>query len=365
MNRAVCFLLGMILLLCVGCEYEEKRTETGYKGRARLNPWLAAERFCARLGYEVKGLGTWKNPEWEDAVYFMPAELLNNQGFVGRIEEWTRDGGHLVILCEYSQAEWNDWYEFRTLDMRIEKPLEDFLEKVGMKITRKTDGEVTTQKITVDDEVHEVSASSKLGLGDEKNLQVFATEAYGNGKISVVTDARMFRSRNIDLHEHASLLRALVESSPHDGAVVFLRGTGMSLWEMFRRYLWPFLAGLGVMLLFWLWKSMSRFGPMESAAVASPLRGYDHHLEALGDFQWRLDKGTALLAPLRERIIENGQSLAWKAGRRDGDFFGFLAERAELPRERVVRALSEAAPTDAAVLTRTTSDLQALLRATR
>jgi hypothetical protein len=124
------------------------------------------------------------------------------------------------------------------------------------------------------------------------------------------------------------------------------------------------LLGLAAVLVIWLWRSLARFGPMEAAAASSPLRGYDHHLEALGDFQWRLDKGTALLAPLREQIIENGQHLAVKSGRRDADFFAFLAERAGLPRERVARALSETSPADAAVLTRTAADLQTLIHTT-
>ena len=92
------------------------------------------------------------------------------------------------------------------------------------------------------------------------------------------------------------------------------------------------------------------------------LRGYEHHLEALGDFQWRLDRAASLLAPLREQIVELGQRTSVRAGRRDDDFFQFLADRAGLPRERVFRALAEAAPADSAILTRTTADLQQLLK---
>jgi hypothetical protein len=84
-------------------------------------------------------------------------------------------------------------------------------------------------------------------------------------------------------------------------------------------------------------------------------------LEALGDFQWRLDRAAALLVPLRAQVVERGQRLAVRSGRRDDDFFQFLADRAGLPRERVFRALAEAAPPDSGVLTRTAADLQRLL----
>ena len=118
----------------------------------------------------------------------------------------------------------------------------------------------------------------------------------------------------------------------------------------------------GCWSLLWLWKNLSRFGPLEAADAPPTLRGYEHHLEALGDFQWRLDRAASLLAPLREQIVELGQRISVRAGRRDEDFFQFLADRAGLPRERVFRALAEAAPADSAILTRTTADLQQLLQ---
>jgi hypothetical protein len=158
------------------------------------------------------------------------------------------------------------------------------------------------------------------------------------------------------------LLAALVESTEYEGAVGFLRGSGLSLWGLFGEHLWPVLAALGLLVLFWLWKSLARFGPVEAADTVSILRGYEHHLEALGDFQWRLDRAVALLAPLRAQIVERGQRISVRAGRRDEDFFQFLADRADLPRERVFRALAESAPADSATLTRTAADLQKLLQ---
>jgi hypothetical protein len=103
-------------------------------------------------------------------------------------------------------------------------------------------------------------------------------------------------------------------------------------------------------------------GPIEAAELPSPLRGYDHHLEALGDFQWRLDCGASLLAPLREEILERGNRLLARTGRLDSDVFGVFAELAGIPRERAARAMSEPAPPDASTFTRTVSDLQLILK---
>lgn len=358
MKRVFRWVLCLLLLFVTGCEWEETRIETGYKGRARINPWLAAERFFEKSGHAVESSASWKNPEWEDAVYLIPVELLNNQSFVDRVEQWMYDGGHLVLLGDYSQAEWNDWYEFRSQELVIEKPLTEFLERHGIKITTDRSEGRETKDVEFDGRTFKVDS----GLRTKVNDGVFQSVESGYGRLSVVGDARMFRSRNIDQQDHLSFLKELVIADHREGVVVFLRGTGVSLWEMFRRHLWPLLCGLAVLLLFWAWKNMVRFGPIENASTPSPLRGYDHHLEALGDFQWRLDKGRALIAPLRELIIENGQKLAMKAGRRDADFFAFLSERGGIPRDRVVRALSEVSPSDSAVLTRTAADLQILIR---
>jgi hypothetical protein len=185
--------------------------------------------------------------------------------------------------------------------------------------------------------------------------------AHGDGLLTVVADARMFRNRWIGDREHAELLLALLEGSPYAGGVVFVRSAVASLGELLRERLWQVLVGLAAVLVLWLWKNMRRFGALEPATPPQVLRGYDHHLEALGGFAWRLDRARSLLAPLRERIVENGQRLTARAGVSTPDFFELLAARSGLPRERVLRALAEPEPADAGVLVQTSADLQKLL----
>jgi hypothetical protein len=357
-------MVAALLLLAVGCETTEVKRDTGYKGRARIDPWLAAERFLQRKGYTVRSLGSWKNPEWNDAVCFLPAAILTNEGFVRKMKRWVEDGGHLVLLVDDAESDRNDWPERSAPLVRLEKPLVAFLK--GASLELELHGGKPADEITFQKTPFKVAANS--GTAVKRNggkPRVFASRVFGGGRISVVTDAKLFRSRWIGDAEHAALLAALVEGSPNEGTVLFVRGSGVSLWGLLARYLWPVLIGLAVLLAVWLWKSFSRFGPLEAVATASPLRGYDHHLEALGDFQWRLDRGAALLGPLREQIVEGGQKLAGKSGRRDEDFFQLLADRAGLPRERVFQALADGPPTDSLVMTRTAADLQRLLVALR
>lgn len=354
--------LFVTALALTACDYTEVKREIGYKGKARINPWLAAERFAAEYDSEVRSLAAWVAPELEDAVWFVPASVVSNASFTRQIEDWVEEGGHLVLLLEHADAETNDWSD-DPVEPSLEPALVEMLGRADVELSEGENSKEPVTEIEFDGEPFVVAAGSKTRVAsDGGEPGVFASVSSGDGRMTVLTDGRLFRNRWIGDKDHAALLEALILATEYEGSIGFVRGSGLSLWGLLGKHLWPVLIGLGVLTLLWLWKNFTRFGPLEAADGASTLRGYEHHLEALGDFQWRLDRAAALLVPLRAQIVELGQRLAVRSGRRDDDFFQFLADRAGLPRERVFRALAEAAPPDSAILTRTAADLQQLLK---
>jgi hypothetical protein len=359
------FFALLVAAVCLtACNYTEVKREIGYKGKARINPWLAAERFAERSDYEVRSLASWVAPDAGDTVWFVPASVLGNLSFTRRMEDWVEDGGHLVLLVEHAESETNDWSR-NSSEPTLEPVLLAMLARAGIELKpgEASGSPVKSSSIEFEGESYEVDAKSLSSVAIEgEESGVFASVKNLDGRITVLTDARIFRNRWIADKQHADLLEALIQSTEYEGAVAFLRGSGLSLFGLLGKHLWPVLVALGCLIGLWLWKNLTRFGPVEAAEGASTLRGYEHHLEALGDFQWRLDRATGLLAPLRSQIIERGQRISARAGKRDDDFFQFLADRAELPRERVFRALAEAAPADTFTLTRTAADLQKLLQ---
>jgi hypothetical protein len=347
-------------LTLTGCDYEEVKHEIGYKGKARVNPWLAAERFCANDECSVKSLAAWTAPTEEDAVWFVPAAILSNDRFTRQLDGWVAAGGHLVLLVSHANSEINDWF-VKAEEPDLPPAVGRMLGRVKIELTPVTE-ERKAKEIHFLEESYQVDATSDTQVKlAGKEPQVFVSVEKGKGRLTVLTDARLFRNRWIGEKDHAALLDALISATDRSGNIGFLRGSGLSLWGLLKQHLWPVLIALGVLLFLWLWKNLSRFGPLEAVAGVPILRGYEHHLEALGYFQWRLDRSAALLVPLRMKIVERGQRISVRAGCRDEDFFQFLADRAGLPRERVHRAMSEAAPSDTTVLTRTTADLQRLL----
>ena len=343
-----------------GCEYTEVERETGYKGKARVNPWLAAERFTEQMGEEVVSVIAWTEPEEGDSAWLVPATMLGNESFTRRMEEWVRGGGHLILLIEHADAETNDWLG-RHPPPVVEPALEKMLKHARLHLHENARAEAS--KIRFGGVTFKVDANSRYAVSKGRGRNgVFASALLGEGRITVLTDGRIFRNRWIAENDHAALFSALIEASEYEGRVGFTRGAGLSLWNLLREHLTPILLGIAVWLLLWLWKSLSRFGPLESATPPPVLRGYGHHLEALGHFHWKFDRAAALLRPLREQTVEFGHRACLAAGHRADELHSFLAGRAGLPLESVSRALSDTTPPDPATLTRTTADLQQLLR---
>lgn len=354
------FLVAMAFLLG-GCKSKYEEVETGYKGPARTNPWLAAQRFLSAYGRPVEVLSVWREPTNADATWIVPAELISNALFAKQIDRWMTNGGHLICLVEHTGFG-DDWSKERS-DQELEPAFEEFLDDHDFRIEKSSSGDVETKSVRFRGRAFEVAMKSDWLAASRKGaLEGMPTAKMGRGRMTVVTDAQLFRNRWIGDKQHAALLKALVDSTDDAGAVVFVRAATISLWSLLQERAWAVLLGLGLVLVIWLWKNLRRFGPLEAAEAPSPLRAYDHHLEALGDFQWRLDRGASLLAPLREEILERCHRLMVRSGRLDSDIFALLGERAGIPRERAERAMSEPAPPDASGFTRTVSDLQTILK---
>ena len=361
MNRRLCMLLILAVMGLSGCNTKYQEVETGYKGPARTNPWLAAERFLKAYGHPVEVLSSWREPAPEDSTWIIPCELISNTLFAKQIDQWMSDGGHLICLIEYSDFR-DDW-NLIDPEVELEPAFERFLEDHDFEIEKSSSGEVETKLIRYRGRPFDVEMKSAWKASNRSgSLQGMPTAKVGDGRLTLVTDARPFRNRWIGDKQHAALLKSLVDSTESFGTVVFVRGATLSLWSLLMERAWAVLLGLSLVIVIWLWKNLRRFGPLEAADAPSPLRAYDHHLEALGDFQWRLDRGASLLAPLRGEILEQSNRLMARSGKLDSDIFALLGERAGIPRERVARAMSEPAPADASVFTRTVSDLQQILK---
>ncbi|WP_035605424.1 DUF4350 domain-containing protein [Haloferula sp. BvORR071] len=355
-----CF-LGLLL---AGCgSHQTIIREIGYKGKARLDAYLAAERFLERYGYTVESEPGWPDLDHDASMLIVPGSVLSTETYVREVATWVSNGGHLVCLVENAESYIDDWSQFHSRyrdedEEVVPAPLKKWLTAMRLELGESTDKKQTAEELKTGEETYQVFAESFATVSAFKGpAGLFGQCAYGEGLISVMTDARPFRNRYIADHEHAALLLALAEQSPNEGRIIVVRDAALSLWNLLWRNAWPALIGLFALTLVWLWKNMPRFGPLRREEARSNLRDYDHHLEALGDFQWRLDRGSAMLRPLRELIIERAQRHS-AAAQRGIDLFEWIGERSGIGRERAERAMTQERPPDAGTFTRVIADLQ-------
>jgi hypothetical protein len=357
--------MGFVLALA-SCQYDEVEREVGYKGKARINPWLAAERYAVLQGADVKSAASWTEPVSGDDVWFIPASVLNNRSYVRTVQQWVHGGGHLILLLEHTAAETSDWSRM-VGETRVEPALSGMLSRMDLHLLRgnKLAGErVGETQVEFGNRKFRVDASSRVKVRCEGGTAgALASAAWGAGRVTVVTDARIFRNRWVDTREHAELLDALIGARGFQGVVGFMRGSNLSFLGLLREDFLPVLAVLALLVLLWLWKSATRFGPVDAGEESTILRGYENHLEAMGGFQWRLDGAAGWIAAVRAKVLEGRHRLGARAMGSDEDFYLVLSERSELPIRRVMDAMSATCADEPSKMVLLTKDLQQLLSA--
>ena len=108
------WLILISLLFLTGCDPKEDRRKVGevplgYTGKARINPYLAAETYLNQQGWNAESSRTWSNYDYETQVIIMPGSFLQTKGMGIRVLEWVANGGNLVLTVEGGEPERNDF----------------------------------------------------------------------------------------------------------------------------------------------------------------------------------------------------------------------------------------------------------------
>ncbi|MBK8095082.1 MAG: DUF4129 domain-containing protein [Verrucomicrobiaceae bacterium] len=136
---ALCALLSALSLSSCKGKWEEVEKTTGYQGKARVNPFLAAERMLDELGHDAsRRLYLGELPS-NDAVIILSGEGGVSEGRTTQILDWVDNGGHLIYCLSGCRA-YNDHASGLELGMSI---LEDVIEKEGDLLLKRLDIEIT------------------------------------------------------------------------------------------------------------------------------------------------------------------------------------------------------------------------------
>lgn len=397
------FVLMIVSLLFVSCgETEKKRRTLGYKGDAKNNPFLAAQRFLEKEGKQVHsehGLGHFDD---ETAMIFLPPSSINTVGRAKRLLEWVETGGHLVIMLEGGEIGGNDFSKepnrVSFFDLEDDRPGLDYLldeleielegwdhisydKSIDVDDLEVDEWEAMDEgdRVLIDSErceimfegepmvIHQWSDQglvypevyeNEYGTGevDDSEKHRILSETYDLGRVTWLTDARPLRNRFIASADHARFLLELTQLS-QPGKIVFSSGEGDGLlsllWRHFRLAVIAFL----VAVVFWLWCHLPRFGPKQDI-VGEGLREFSTHVRGIGRFLWRHKRDDTMLGALRAGV---NRALSIQPGASSEGVFDQISDKTGLSLDLVIEAMTRENIHDSGVMVRVTKNLQLIL----
>lgn len=403
-------LIVSLLSSCNG-RWEDISHEIGFKGQARIDPFLAAQRFLIAQGHTAERAPSLiPLPTAYDGLIFTSAEAGMPAGRANQLLDWVSQGGHLVYALA-GGSPYNDWSLTSTLSSfgyfgNDERP-DPILETLGIIATDRRskaekDAEIASvirpdkkrpsdpspeekdtasKKIELPEDVRTVTTTVKwqqqkiaieapdyvtLAIGRPLRRDEFVAgtpEAahlfslnHGQGRITLLPHARPLRNRYLGTADHGRLLAAIAGESPRHA--LFVIGLEGSFWQLLWERAWRIIIGLAIAIILWLWMSLPRFGPVRSVTLHSSKRFADH-LQSLGHFFHSLKRNDYLLASaqkaLLQRLAETHPQLTDSTAQTR-----FLTSRSGLPDDRVLAALADPKSAPSTQLIRLLQDLQTL-----
>lgn len=328
-------LLSLFLwALLTGCQkpgdpQKVREIPLGYRGQARLNPYLAAETYLREKGWEVESSRTWSIEGDETSLIFMPASFLQTRGMALRVLEWVADGGTLVLTLQGGEPERNDFTDpssgevpeagqspgldelFEALEIDFSEwsgPAfnEDELEEEGH-LSRpwelaRTKREFGGHALEFEGGVTLHAKNGSNWIPEREGGSRMVGADHGAGEVLVLAHARPLRNPYLARADHADFLEFLA-AKYGEGKMLFLYGSATSFFGLLWREGSMAVIGGLLVLACWLWMRIPRFGPVlrDRAVKQKP---YGESLRTSARFLWRIGELDALVRPLREQVKE-------------------------------------------------------------
>lgn len=392
--------LMLVCLCCFSCgKTEKKRRTLGYKGEAKNNPFLAAERFLTEGGSSVESQHGLSEFNDETTMVFLPTSSINTVGRAKRLLAWVEQGGHLVVMLDGGERSGKDFVKEPSsrsfFDSDIEQPGIDYLlGEFDLELdewdhersdsgTKFSDLEIDEwEELKEEDRVLLGSEQSELmlkgepmtihhwsnqglaypevyeneygsGEGTDTGKHRYLSVTYDEGRVTWLTDARPLRNRYIGYADHTRFLAELVDLS-QPGKIIFSSGDGDGLSSLLWRHFPFFVIAMVIAIALWLWRNLPRFGP-EQDIDDGGLREYSSQVSGIGRFLWHHKRDDAMLVAMRATV---NRSLSLHPGASHKGVFDQLAEKSELSEEAVIEAMTREQVHDPGVMVRVIKNLQ-------
>jgi hypothetical protein len=344
---AAWFVLPLAALLLQGCgvkggkvEYEEKIL--GYKGAARVNPWLAAQEMLRRMGTPTETRATLANMPGTYTALVVPTDAITSRGASQQMLDWAMRGGHLIVACSATDRFHNDWTDG---DPRGPEDYEPILEALEVRVSKGAPKNLTVdfgdgrelrfdRDIEAGLDVRMLNHDVLAGSGDSA---ILVSAPHYSGRITLLASAMPFRNRWIGDADHAAIFYEITRLQPAN-TVLFISKSRMNLWQMLMEHAWMPLVATVLLIVLWLWRNLPRFGPAVPSDT-SIVRHFGTQLDEAGTFLSDRAGQAALLGAARRSVLH---AAAQRGLHPDApDFIEHLSARSSLPAAAIQSALHD------------------------
>ncbi|UVK97641.1 DUF4350 domain-containing protein [Pseudomonas sp. B21-048] len=323
MNRRLWLSVGafIALLVCVLSVYlyfkaipYQAEIDHGPAPEAQANPYLAAEHFLRQQGLSVShanSLNILPTLEPHQRSLLLLGDRSNmSPRQVSQVLNWTRAGGRLLFVAEALWDEKTGQSNDLLLDrVQLHQSLSKDLKEPPPDLNDDSYPQLTKLYLENEEAPAYVTFDTAFHLDDPKNLaQAWANSgkathmmqlSHGQGSITVVTDANLWKTPAIDQYDNAWLLWYLTA----DTDVTLLFNTDHdSLLTLLWRYFPQALVALIALIAFGSWHVGVRNGPLLAPATRAR-RQLQEHLRASADFMLRHNGQHSLLQALQQDIL--------------------------------------------------------------
>jgi len=326
MNRRTPWLIALLALLVLGAvalyltrhlhPYTEV-IEHGPAPEVRGNPFLAAETFMRQRGLKVQ------RADSVDVLQRLPAKgqslllLGDRQHMSARQTEevlaWVRAGGRLLFVAEALWDEDKAMSGDLLLDrLQLHQLMASDLPKLPEaqpdpfpQLTQLyLENETAPAYFSFDPDYHLEDPANKVqSWANSSNATHLMQLKYGEGLITVVTDADLWTNAAIRRYDNAWLLWYLNQDT---AVTLVFRSARDSLATLLWRHYPQALASLGLLLVLGAWHFALRHGPLLPAPILAR-RQLREHLRATATFLLRHAGQDRLLRGLQQDILRRAR----------------------------------------------------------
>lgn len=346
---------GLVLAVSLGVlglwlynqgEWVEVEVNTGLRGEAAHDPYLAANRLLGRMGVPVHRLiaHPWEQgpPATVDVLVLAGPRHGLAGPLLGPLLDWVSAGGHLVVPAPAGTDDDADPL-FAALGLSSRQG-QDTGADMG-----EDSGAPEAIAVALEGVVLEAEFGAAAPIAGEAGYRILAADAHGalvlrgpvgHGRVTALASLYPFTNRRLGRHDHAELLVRLLAPGGTAPRVAFAGDTGMPglgtwLWQRIPETLVS-LAFLGVLFLWWRGYRFGRLaGPPEAAR-----RSLLEHIDAAGWFLWRRGRADHLLDAGRRALVARAADRMGGAGRQPhADQVRIIARMSGLPARQVAASL--------------------------